>query len=145
MILLQSYQISISGIDSKSYQQTFMMSSTIFQSWTTPSTTTTTPPVATSMSTATATTSISVDPSGQMLSPEKIKVLIPQTFNGPFYYPPCKCDMVNQVSIFRQYECFFWFQDKLATSKLQGMKMWLFFKWRLTHRLKMHPIPSCQL
>jgi hypothetical protein len=32
---------------------------------------------------------------------EKIKVLIPQTFNGPFYYPPCKCDLINQVESFK--------------------------------------------
>ena len=26
-----------------------------------------------------------------------VRVLIPQQFPGAFYYPPCKCDLVNQV------------------------------------------------
>ena len=29
-----------------------------------------------------------------------IQVLIPQHVPGPFYYPPCKCDLVNQVSTY---------------------------------------------
>lgn len=26
-----------------------------------------------------------------------VQVLIPQNYPGAFYYPPCKCDLVNQV------------------------------------------------
>ena len=26
-----------------------------------------------------------------------MKVLIPQNFPGKFYYPPCKCELVNQI------------------------------------------------
>ena len=26
-----------------------------------------------------------------------VQVLIPQSYPGAFYYPPCKCDLVNQV------------------------------------------------
>jgi len=29
-----------------------------------------------------------------------IQVLIPQHVPGPFYYPPCKCDLVNQIRYF---------------------------------------------
>ena len=42
---------------------------------------------------ATATTGDSLPPSA---IPD-VQVLIPQSYPGAFYYPPCKCDLVNQV------------------------------------------------
>ena len=30
-------------------------------------------------------------------TPPDVQVLIPQNYPGAFYYPPCKCDLVNQV------------------------------------------------
>ena len=49
-------------------------------------------------------TSTSPPPPGPSLAPHPpgVQVLIPQHIPGPIYYPPCKCDMMNQVS-FRDY------------------------------------------
>ena len=42
-------------------------------------------------------------PAGVQLPNEEatasVQVLIPQQYPGAFYYPPCKCDLVNQVRI----------------------------------------------
>ena len=46
-------------------------------------------------------TSTSPPPPGPSLAPHPpgVQVLIPQHIPGPIYYPPCKCDMMNQVSV----------------------------------------------
>ena len=52
------------------------------------------PPVATAdMARATADITRS-----QAEAAAEVQVLIPQHYPGAFYYPPCKCDLVNQVN-----------------------------------------------
>ena len=49
------------------------------------------------------TTLSTLSSSREVLPSPGIQVLIPQHVPGPFYYPPCKCDLVNQVSTLWHY------------------------------------------
>jgi len=45
-------------------------------------------------------TSTGVESNEEASAAAGVKILIPQQYPGAFYYPPCKCDLINQIRYF---------------------------------------------